>query len=239
MQNEDNTPYHGHAGGVAVSSQFLFVTSDHTLFYAPLDALVNAENETSVQFTGSLPMETRGSFTKVADGVLWVGEFAFSGSYLTREKHHLYNRNNVLYQGWMMGYELDPATGFIPVNTPLDDDGQYVPDYILSIPYRIQGMSISQKDIVLSQSYGRTADSHLFIYNNPLGAPPISMWHSAADKCLSGFSIIPSRKIRCLPRQCRNLSFSKTMTYIFSMNRRQTNMCMTAATRSTGLASLT
>lgn len=172
LQHIDGTPYVGHAGGVAVSDGFLFVSSDHTLFYTPLHALVNAENEAPIQFTGSLPMETRGSFAKVAEGTLWVGEFAFSGAYLTRENHHLYNRNNVLYQGWMLGYVLDPVTGFIPADTPLDEDGQYVPDYILSIPYRIQGMSISESHIVLSQSYGRTADSHLFIYSNPLETAP-------------------------------------------------------------------
>lgn len=172
LNNMDGTPYTEHAGGVTVSNKYLFVSSSHRLYYMPLEKVYNAETESEVSFEAFIPTEARGSFTKVNEGVLWVGEFAFSGSYETRESHHLKNRNNVTHQGWITGYQLDPDTGLIPTDKPTNGDGVYVPDYILSIPYRIQDIAVTDDKIVLSQSYGRTADSHLYIYKNPLKEEP-------------------------------------------------------------------
>lgn len=172
LNNVDGTPYTEHAGGVTVSNKYLFVSSSHKLYYMPLEKVYNAATESAVSFEDFIPTEVRGSFTKVNEGILWVGEFAFSGAYETRENHHMKNRSNVTHQGWITGYQLDQNTGLIPTDKPKNGDGVYVPDYILSISYRIQGMAVSDEKIVLSQSYGRTADSHLYIYKNPLEEEP-------------------------------------------------------------------
>lgn len=168
LKNVDDSLYTEHAGGVAVNDRYLWVSSSSTLYYMNMDKVMSANHNDEVAFDGTIPTDVNGSFVKVSDNVLWVGEFAHSTNYSTKESHHTKSRTKVQYKGWITGYELDPKTQFIPDHKQETEDGIPVPDYILSIPYRIQGVGFLDKYIILSESYGRTADSHLLIYKNPL-----------------------------------------------------------------------
>lgn len=168
LNNVDKSPYTEHAGGVAVNDNYLWVSSSSTLYYMSMEKVICSDHNEEVSFDGTIPIDVNGSFVKIKNNILWVGEFAHSTNYTTKESHHTKSRTSVKYKGWITGYELDPKTAFIPDHTPRTEDDIPVPDYILSIPYRIQGMAIMDNYIILSESYGRTADSHLLIFNNPL-----------------------------------------------------------------------
>lgn len=169
----DGSPYTEHAGGVAVNDKYLWVSSSSKLHYMKLDKILSSDYTANLSFDGIMPIDVNGSFVKVVNNTLWVGEFAHSDNYTTNEEHHMKTRTNVTQKAWITGYELDLETGFVPENEN-NKDQMPVPNYILSIPYRIQGMAIQKDQVFLSQSYGRTADSQLLVFTNPTHRAPHS-----------------------------------------------------------------
>lgn len=166
LYKKDGSPYVGHAGGVAVSEKFVWISSDSTVHAVKIGDLVRGENGGKLTFAQEQKIETNGSFVTYADHVLWVGEFARI-NYKTKESHHMKGRSNEKITGWVTGYKLDDATGTI-ANQPAEASGIPGPDFIFAIPEEIQGMSVLPDRILLSRSYGRNADSDLVVYPNPL-----------------------------------------------------------------------
>lgn len=165
LYQEDGAPYIGHAGGVAISRENLWVSSGSQLYRIPLAALLAAPDNGNLSFADRFPVVTNASFVAYADGVLWVGEFYHpTAGYNTDPSHHLVNSLGQTYGAWVAGYPVDPAT-----DRPLADG----PAYVLSIRNQIQGMALTADSIVLSRSYGRKNDSHLYRYVRPdlAGAP--------------------------------------------------------------------
>lgn len=170
--NQNGSTYTGHAGGLAISDRFLWISSGEKVYYVELDRVVSAADGAILRFAGHLPVDARGSFMSVTDGVLWVGDFALGSTYPTHPHHHLTNRDGVRHSGWIAGYSLDPVTGLIPDDQPRNQRGDYIPDYALSIRDKIQGSYILGHRIILTESYGRNNPSHLFVYENPLSSEP-------------------------------------------------------------------
>lgn len=169
--NRSGSVYRGHAGGVAVSAQHLWISSGEQVHYVKLDKVIDADNGAEILFDGHLPVDARGSFVSVTDGILWVGDFAREASHPTAEHHHMRNRQGGQHRGWVAGYVLDPVTDLIPTSRPKNQNGAYIPDYALSIRDKIQGVSLVGDYILLTESYGRNNVSHLFVYKNPLSEP--------------------------------------------------------------------
>lgn len=164
--------YRGHAGGVAVSDRHLWISSGEHVYWVRLDKLIAARDGAEILFDGAAKIDARGSFVSFTDGILWVGDFAYEArDYKTASHHKLRNRQNKQHDGWIAGYKLDPTTDLIPANRP-KANGAYIPDYVLSIRDKIQGSYILGDYIILTESYGRNNDSHLYIYENPLDNPP-------------------------------------------------------------------
>lgn len=170
--NPSGTPYTGHAGGVAVSDRYLWISSGNRVHYVELSKVIAAPDGARLRFAGSTPVDARASFVRVADNTLWVGDFAYGTDYETSPHHHLTTSTKVKHSGWIAGYPLDPATGLIPANTPRHKDGWYIPQYALSIPDKIQGVLFYEDLILLTESYGRNNASRLHIYRNPMASEP-------------------------------------------------------------------
>jgi hypothetical protein len=164
-----NLPYTGHAGGVTVSKQHVWVSSDGNAFWLKKEDLIKADNESKLTFGGSVLTDTRASFTTYSEGVLWVGEYAQGSSYPTSKTHYMNNRDNKEHKAWTVGYKLDPATD---LPKPAAGKDPAVPDYILSIPDMIQGMEVGHDRIILSESYGRNNASALIVHKLPIAEPP-------------------------------------------------------------------
>jgi hypothetical protein len=170
LAKEDGKPYTGHAGGVAVSRQYAWISSEERAYWIPLADLAAAGADATVRFGGSFLTPTRASFTTWSDGILWVGEFYTLPDYPTDPSHELKNNEPSTYHAWVAGYVLDPATDQ-PPGAP--GQGEVVPDYILAIPDKVQGMAVTPNHVILSQSFGRAKDSSLLKYEKPKlqGAP--------------------------------------------------------------------
>lgn len=166
LYEEDGAAYTGHAGGVAVSAQHVWIASDGYAYRIPLKELAGASDNGKLKLTDRFPTPTRASYATYAEGILWVGEFYSLPDYPTDKSHRLTNNEKTTYNAWAVGYVLDPKTDRLPEGR-VPASGDAVPDYILSTADKIQGMAVTGDSIILSQSFGRTKDSLLLKYEKP------------------------------------------------------------------------
>ena len=75
LQYDDGTDYTGHAGGIACSDEYIFISSDGQCYTISIEAIIKAENYDKLQFESNFKLNTKGSFAAFSDDVLWFGDF--------------------------------------------------------------------------------------------------------------------------------------------------------------------
>ena len=186
LKNMDGTYHQSHAGGVAVTKKNVFIANGGKLYRIPLTELLKQCGDITIAEEIAVPV--RASLANCSGGILWVGDFQYGSTYPTQEFQKMKNRQGTWYYAWMVGYVLDETTenDLKPaVMAEVEGQNYAIPDYILSMTERIQGMTYLPEvgQIVLSQSYGRTNASTLYFYEDPLGQEPHTMFE------FSGFQI--------------------------------------------------
>lgn len=171
LVNEDGTPYTGHAGGIAASSKNLWVVTGGDAQRLPVSDLMKAEPMAEVRFVDRFRTCTRASLANCIDGVLWIGDFYTpGGDYETDESHHMTAPSGSGNSAWIVGYKLDSAAeNELNPARYANPSTTVAPDYILSVPDRIQGATrLNTGEFIFSESYGRKNDSHILIHKNVL-----------------------------------------------------------------------
>ena len=174
LRNPDGSPHTSHVGGVAVAGGNLYLSNSGRLLRVDLAQLATGAPKAALAIRESIPVPVRASFCNYSGGLLWVGDFYILGnaSYATDQSHHMTSRTGAEHGAWCVGYRLTDETesGFRPDSR--GPSGEMVPDVILSIDQKIQGVAVVGPVIALSQSYGRTNDSKILLYENPLDTEP-------------------------------------------------------------------
>ncbi len=169
LEAQTGDPLYGHVGGLAISASHLWVASDQGVYRYGLDALVSAGNGDFITAQKFDPTSVVASSASYSGGVLWIAEFAYygpgGGRYDTDVSHHLFAPDGSAHHAYAAGYRLDRRTD------TLVRDGLH-PDFLISIPDRVQGLLFTDNRLVLSLSYGRRNDSTLAFYSNPMKRPP-------------------------------------------------------------------
>lgn len=167
LRNVDGTVFNLHSGGVTATEKTIYVSVANKLFAMPVETFVGLPTDRLVDcsFTHEIAVPCRASYCGIADGVLWVGEFEYGNKFQTDPDHHSTVDGEKL-TGWICGYDLCSGEPREPA------EGIAIPDYVLRTTDRIQGMTILDGRIWLSQSYGRLDDSHLLVYDDPRGGSP-------------------------------------------------------------------
>lgn len=168
LKTTDGQPYYGHVGGIAASSNTLYVTSSGECYTMPLTELDNAENGTPLQFTGRFKLNTLGSFACIHNDVLWTGDFIQSTDDEREKVEDVVTLSTgETFYAFCEGYILED--GLPAVDKVNSDSNGYIPDYMLAIPEQVQGMAFTKTDkIIFSTSYGRKNNSVLYIYEDIL-----------------------------------------------------------------------
>lgn len=173
LYNTDGTPYTGHAGGLTVSKDYVWIASENYLFPLKVSDLVKAKNNDEIRFTHQIPVPVEAAYNVYDEGILWVGEFYEAKAYPTDPSHHLVNRNGDTQYAWMIGYNLQASDDFLSKKQWSGKaDEMATPDYVLSTTDKVQGAIVQKKGITLSTSYGRANDSVLYRYEHPLKEAP-------------------------------------------------------------------
>lgn len=173
--------FYAHAGGIAANGNDIWISSGGglkkesdtnsygTVYHLTVDVLNNAENGSAIEFDGKFKTETKGSFAYASEDMLWVGEFYTSGGGNEVNPKHYYGKNHAIVCGYKLPLDVDYS-----LNLPL------VPDVVLSIPDKVQGMATdADGNIYFSTSYGRHNNSALYIFNN------YSLWNKSSIEVMN------------------------------------------------------
>lgn len=147
--------FDGHVGGVAASGDYFWVTSETTAYYfktADLEA-----DEKSISPISSFDLCLKGSTCTVWGGYLWVAEFYEEKSYKI-DGHGFATKDG-------MHYAIAAA---FKISDEKSCGVEEIPEKVLSIREKTQGIAFENGKIVLSTSYGRKNDSALYFYDSPL-----------------------------------------------------------------------
>ena len=167
LNKADGTAFTGHAGGIAVSKEYVWISNGNKLYAISLADIVAAPATSSINLSKAIPVPVGAAYCSYADGVLWVGEFELAKEkYVTDESHH---KDGLT--AWTVGYVLNEnsATEAKDLFNYSSDNKMTIPDCVLWHGSKVQGMTPAGNKILLSTSYGRKNDSTLYIYDNPIG----------------------------------------------------------------------
>ena len=153
--------YSGHAGGIACHENDLWISSGGSestngkIYHFTLD-MFTAESGSAVSFDGYFSVPVKGSVLYCDGKKLWATEF-YNSDNKVNEAHH-YGSNHA----WSCGYDL-------PIDVDYSAKEQFVPDVVLSVPDKVQGMAITDDgEVIFSTSYGRKNDSKMYVFEEYL-----------------------------------------------------------------------
>ena len=144
---KDGKAFTGHAGGIALYEDTVYIASGNALHIIPFHALTAASNGDSIEIVASIEVNNAASFVYADDLYIYVGEFHDGGDYVTDHP-----------------YETPDGTQYAIVSRYPHEDLS-APDKIYSIRNKVQGICFTPNGkIVMSTSYGLT-DSVYYVYN--------------------------------------------------------------------------
>ena len=147
----------GHAGGVAVTGNYVYIASGDNIYAIPVSSLLEASDGDKVSITKIIPVNNEASFVYADDKYIYVGEFHDGNAYVT---DHPYDTPDGKYFAIVSRYTVESIEGYSKAegNVP-------TPDKVYSIRNKVQGICFTPDgQVVLSTSYG-VADTVYYIYN--------------------------------------------------------------------------
>ena len=176
LKNADGSNHTSHAGGLAVTDKNIYIANGNNLYRIPLSDVEAVGKRGDIRICEVIATPTRASFCNYSGGYLWVGDFYIpsNATYDTPEWRHMVNNVGATYGAWCVGYKITDATESGFSDTSWKNGMEYaIPDVVLSIDQKIQGFAVVSDDtIALSQSYGRTNNSKIYLYDNVLSDTP-------------------------------------------------------------------
>ena len=164
LLNEDGTSFTGHAGGLSVHGNYVYVAGgeDNCVYVFPRNGILTAPEE-GVPCLGSFETALPDgdginvAFAAVHDGKLIVGEFYREQNYPTPESHKITTSSGDYNTALALAYEFSDDSDYLFDLNP-------VPCEAYSLPGLVQGMCFDGETVYLSTSYG-LAFSHIYAYD--------------------------------------------------------------------------
>ncbi len=153
LRNADGTEYDEHAGGVAVSGEFVYLPGQMGVDVFRLSDFLEGEEATCI---GKLPMEYDTDCITFYNGYLLVGDFYYPEAYETPMSHRVTTPAGDENPAIIAVFKADDTEELGVDATPVA---------AISIRDRVQGFNFtSENEIVLSTSYGFNS-SQLWFYS--------------------------------------------------------------------------
>lgn len=151
LQKEDGSKFAGHAGGIGVFDDFVYITAGYEGTYVySRGEILSAKNGESVKalgrfFAGVNSEIIKSSFCDVKEGLLTIGEFHFDLFLATAKSHHFETPSGDKTMALAVSYPLDPEQ---PLGVDLN------PVVLYALPAEVQGICFTESSIFLSCSFG-------------------------------------------------------------------------------------
>ena len=176
MQDTDGSDFHGHAGGITVHGDHIYVTGGGKsclYVFNYIDAIKATDGE-RIKCIGTFPMpdDMSVAYTASDEDVIYAGEFYREANYPTDESHKLTTAAGDYNQALIFAYHFSD-----------DDDALFgierEPFEVYSVTDLVQGMDTYNGQIYLSTSYS-VDFSHIFVYDKP---------HSTKELDIAGMTL--------------------------------------------------
>ena len=168
LREVNGNDYYGHAGGLAASDNYVYLTSEGTCNIFSVDGLKSLKNGGTLKFESNFKLNTYGAFACFNDGILWTGDFIESSDSAREgaEKITTLSSGETFY-AYCEGYILNEGLPDVKKINSLKNG--YIPDYMLAIPEQVQGMAFTNSGkIIFTSSYGRRNDSKIYVFYDVL-----------------------------------------------------------------------
>ena len=143
--NKDGTNNIKHVGGITTDDNYVWISNDYEIDIFNLEDIVNTDSST-IKSIDEIKLPIRGDFCYYYEDILWIGDFYLKPFYDVPNG--------------------DPKLNGYKVSTEIDFDN---PDYVLSLPKMVQGMSIlPDGSFAFTESFTYLINSNLSIYKNIL-----------------------------------------------------------------------
>lgn len=150
----EGVPCQGHAGGISVAGDYVYVSYNYSLTVFRLSEMLAAADNSSLKAIDVIPVESKASFCFSNDELLYVGEFFRTSSDKINEDHAYTTPAGDAHRAWVACYKLE-QDGSLSASTPT---------HLISIPHKAQGIAVKNGVYILSSSWGMN-DSSLFFYD--------------------------------------------------------------------------
>ncbi len=154
LLTEDGAQATGHAGGVTLAGDYLYISDNENegngrmgfLRVYRFEDIYNAANGDSVQAIGKFAVDTSASFCFSDDSYVYVGEFYRAESYETLQSHYFTTPAGDENKAILTAYPL-AADGSLADGT--------LPAFSVSITSQVQGFAVTDDGkVMLSRSWG-------------------------------------------------------------------------------------
>lgn len=144
----DGEKYTGHAGGLAITGDTVYIANAKKIYSFPLENVLNANNGDIVDIGLGTKVNTNASFVYTDEEFLYVGEFHDGGKYVIE------NHENETAEG--IHYAICTKYALSDLETPVA---------VYTLRNNVQGICFTPNGkVVLSTSYGLT-DTVYYIYD--------------------------------------------------------------------------
>ena len=144
----DGEKYTGHAGGLAITGDTVYIANAKKIYSFPLESVLSASNGDIVDIGSGTKVNTNASFVYTDEEYLYVGEFHDGGKYVI--KNHEHETAEGIHYAICTKYSLND------LNTPVA---------VYTLRNNVQGVCFTpQGQVVLSTSYGLT-DTVYYVYD--------------------------------------------------------------------------
>ncbi|MGN1190517.1 MAG: hypothetical protein ACI4SL_09010, partial [Candidatus Ornithospirochaeta sp.] len=86
LENEDGTPYKGHAGGITATGDYVYISNANKIFILSSSSVLSATDGDTLSFLDHFSVPCRSSFCSSDGSYLYVGEYHAKG-YETDDSH--------------------------------------------------------------------------------------------------------------------------------------------------------
>lgn len=153
LEKANGEAFTGHAGGIAVTGDTVYLANGGRIYTIALDALLAASEGTAVSVGEGIKVNAAASFVFTDENYLYVGEFHDGDNYVTE---HPFETGDGLYHAIISRYPIADLSA---------------PDKIYAIRNKVQGACFTPDGkVVLSTSYGLT-DTVYYVYNEADAVP--------------------------------------------------------------------
>jgi len=219
LQNPDGSEFHGHAGGMTVHGDYIYVagSGDSCLYVFSYEDAIKASDNSTLKSIGTFPMpdDMGVAFTSSDENVIYAGEFYRSENYKTAENHKINTSAGDYNQALMFAYRFsDSSDALFGIETE--------PFEVYSITDLVQGMDTYNGKLYLSTSYG-VAFSHIYVYDKPqsnknleIAGLNLPLYELDSASLSNTFKYPPmSEEIVCIDDRIYTMCESASNKYIF------------------------